>query len=128
MTAKVLVSLQSKPGIIKLSGVDVTQKIIEALCNVCTRSVLFAVRDAPKDASRIAAELDLSISTVYKSLSVLEYLALAEVDKFEISSEGKKIKMYRSRIGKVEITMNGQEPRLEIYPNTSSPKSASTQK
>ena len=117
-------SLPSKSNIITLSGVDVTQKIIEAMCNVCTRSVLFAVRDTSKDASQIAAELDLSISTVYKSLSVLEYLTLAEVDKFEISPEGKKIKIYRSRIGKVEITINGQTPHLEIYRNTVNPKGA----
>jgi hypothetical protein len=46
-------------------------------------------------------------------------LALAEVDKFVISSEGKKIKQYRSRIGKVEITITDLEPVLNLYPNTS---------
>ena len=70
----------------------VTQKIIESLSNVCTRAVLFSIKNESKDATQIADELKISISTVYKTLSNLEELALAEVDKFVISPEGKKIK------------------------------------
>ncbi len=77
-----------------------------------------------KDASQIAKELKISISTVYKTLSTLEDLALAEVDRYVISSEGKKIKVYRSRIGKVEITLDNLEPVLNLYPNTKNPKTS----
>ena len=94
----------SKSNMIQLSEFDITQKIIESLSNVCTRAVLFSIKKESKDATQIAEELKISISTVYKTLSTLEDLALAEVDRYVISSEGKKIKLYRSRIGKVEIT------------------------
>jgi len=107
----------SKPNIIQLSEFDVTQKIIESLSNICTRAVLFSIKEESKDATQIAEELKISISTVYKTLSNLEDLALVEVDKFVISSEGKKIKQYRCRIGKVEITLENLEPRLNLYPN-----------
>jgi len=117
------VILLQKPTIIQLSEFDVTQKIIESLSNVCTRSVLFSVKNESKDATQIAEELKISLSTVYKTLSSLEDLALAEVDKYVISSEGKKIKMYRSRIGKVEITLDDLEPSLNLYSNTANPKS-----
>jgi len=117
------VILLQKPTIIQLSEFDVTQKIIESLSNVCTRSVLFSVKNESKDATQIADELKISLSTVYKTLSSLEDLALAEVDKYVISSEGKKIKMYRSRIGKVEITLDDLEPSLNLYSNTAKPKS-----
>lgn len=110
----------SKPSILELSGVDVTQRIIEALSNVCTRAVLFAVRDESKDATKVAAELSLATSTVYKTFATLEYLALAEVERYEISEDGKKIKIYRSRISKVEIVMDGQEPILNLVPNNKS--------
>ena len=109
----------SKPNIIQLSEFDITQKIIESLSNVCTRAVLFSIKETPKDANQIADELKISLSTVYKTLANLEDLALAEVDQFIISNEGKKIKQYRSRIGKVEITINDLEPSLNLYPNTS---------
>ena len=107
----------SKRGIIQLSEFDVTQKIIESLSNVCTRSVLFSVKNESKDATQIANELKISLSTVYKTLSTLEDLALAEIDRYVISSEGKKIKLYRSRIGKVEITLDDLEPTLILHPN-----------
>ena len=109
----------SKKSIIQLSEFDITQKIIESLSNICTRSVLFSVKNESKDVTQIASELKISLSTVYKTLSTLEDLALAEVDRYEISPEGKKIKLYRSRIGKVEITLENLEPTLMLYPNNS---------
>ena len=107
----------SKRNIIQLSEFNITQKIIESLSNVCTRSVLFSVKNESKDVTQISDELKISLSTVYKTLSILEDLALAEVDRYEISPEGKKIKLYRSRIGKVEITLENLEPVLMLYPN-----------
>jgi len=112
----------SKPNIIQLSEFDITQKIIESLSSVCTRAVLFSIKRESKDATQIADELKISLSTVYKTLSLLEDLALAEIDKYIISAEGKKIKYYRSRIGKVEITLENSEPTLNLYPNTENPK------
>ena len=112
----------SKSNMIQLSEFDITQKIIESLSNVCTRAVLFSIKEESKDAAQIAEELKISISTVYKTLATLEDLALAEVDRYVISSEGKKIKMYRSRIGKVEITLDNLEPVLNLYPNITNPK------
>ena len=109
----------SKPNIIQLSEFDITQKIIESLSNVCTRSVLFSVKEQSKDATQIADELKVSLSTIYKTLSTLEDLALVEVSQYVISSEGKKIKQYRSRISKVEITLDNLEPSLNLYPNKS---------
>lgn len=112
----------TKPNIIQLSEFDITQKIIESLSNVCTRTVLFSIKETPKDANQISEELNISLSTVYKTLSTLEDLALAEVNQYVISQEGKKIKQYKSRIGKVEITLTEMEPILNLYPNDSSPR------
>jgi len=108
----------TKGNIIELSEFDVTQKIIESLSNVCTRSVLFSIKNESKDVTQISTELEISLSTVYKTLSTLEDLALAEIEQYVISDEGKKIKLYRSRIGKVEITLENLEPVLSLYPNT----------
>ena len=84
---------------------------------------MFSIKNQSKDATKIADELNLSLSTVYKTLSNLETLALIEIDKFTISDEGKKIKLYRSRIRKVEITLDAFEPVLNLYTNTINPKS-----
>ena len=109
-----------KPNIIQLSEFDITQKIIESLSNVCIRSVLFCIKNEAKDATQIAKELKISQSTVYKTLNHLENLALVEVEKFVISDEGKKIKLYKSRVGKVEILIKNMAPTLNLYPNDNS--------
>ena len=106
-----------EPSIIQLSEYDVTQKIIESLTNVCTRAVLFSIVHEPKDATQIAREVRLSLSTVYKTLSNLEDLALIQVNNYKISEEGKKIKLYKSKIGQVVITIKDNEPILSLYAN-----------
>lgn len=106
--------IMTKNSIFQLSHYDVTQKIIETLANVYSRAVLFSVASKAKDAQAIADELKMSISTVYKILSNLEDLTLIYVDKFVISSAGKKIRFYKSRIKKAEIVVGGITPTLNL--------------
>lgn len=105
--------LAPKPGLLLLSKYDITQSVIETLSNVCSRAILFSIRDEPKDASTIAAELDLSLSAVYTTLRRLEVLALVE-KRYDLSGK-KKIKMYRSRISRAEIWVDGVEPELKLF-------------
>ena len=56
---------------------------------------------------------------IYRSTKLI--IAIVVID----SEFGKKIKLYRSRIGKVEITLDGLEPVLNLYPNGDSFKSIS---
>ncbi len=107
----------SKPTITQLSEYDITQKIVEALTNVCTRAVLFSIVHEPKEATQIAHEVRISLSTVYKTLSTLEDLSLINVNNYRISEEGKKIKLYKSKIGQVVITIKDNEPILSLYAN-----------
>jgi len=105
-----------KPNILQLSQFDITQKIMESLVNACHRSVLYSIIDYAKDANQISKELNISLSAVYKTLNQLEELALAQVEKFEFS-EGKKIKLYKSRIGKAEIKLEKFDAVLHLFPN-----------
>ena len=107
-----------KPNILQLSEYDITQKIMESLTNACHRSVLFSIINNSKDAPQIAEELSISLSAVYKTLGKLEELTLIEIEKFNFI-EGKKIKLYKSRIGRAEITFENNDAVLHLYPNTS---------
>ncbi len=106
-----------KPNILQLSEYDITQKIMESLTNACHRSVLFSIINSAKDAPRIANELNISLSAVYKTLAKLEDLTLVEIDKFQFI-DGKKIKFYKSRIGRAEITFDGNDSVLHLFPNS----------
>ena len=69
-----------------------------------------------KDAPQIAHELNISLSAVYKTLGKLEELTLVEIDKFNFV-DGKKIKFYKSRIGRAEIKLENNDAILHLFPN-----------
>ena len=66
-----------KPNILQLSEYDITQKIMDSLTNACHRSVLFSITKDSKDAPKIAEELNISLSAVYKTLVKLEELTIS---------------------------------------------------
>ena len=106
-----------KPNVLQLSEYDITQKIMESLTNACHRSVLFSIINDSKDAPKIAEELNISLSAVYKTLGKLEDLTLIEIEKFNFV-DGKKVKLYKSRIGRAEISFDNNDTILHLYPNS----------
>ena len=109
--------LLPKPTLLELDEYDIKQRIIEALTTTCSHAVLFSIVNVEKDAVKIANELQISLSAVYKTLSNLEKLSLVEIQRFKITNEGKKIKMYRSRIKKANISINENDSQVLLYPN-----------
>ncbi len=109
--------LLPKPTLLELDEYDIEQRIIEALTTTCSHAVLFSIVNISKDAVKIANELQISLSAVYKTLSNLEKLSLVEIQRFKITNEGKKIKMYRSRIKKANISINENNSQVLLYPN-----------
>ena len=109
--------LLPKPTLLELDEYDIKQRIIEALTTTCSHAVLFSIINVEKDAVKIANELQISLSAVYKTLSNLEKLSLIEIQRFKITNEGKKIKMYRSRIKKANISINENNSQVLLYPN-----------
>ena len=105
-----------KPTLLELNEYDINQRLIEALTTTCSHAILFSIIDTEKDTVEISNELQLSLSTVYKTLANLEKLSLVEIQRFKITNDGKKIKMYRSRIKKADISINENNDVI-IYPN-----------
>ena len=106
-----------KPTLLELDEYDVNQRVIEALTTTCSHAVLFSTVNVEKDALKIADELQISLSAVYKTISNLEKLSLIEIQRFKITNEGKKIKLYRSRIKKANISINENDSQVLLYPN-----------
>ena len=109
--------LLPKPTLLELAEYDINQRIIEALTTTCSHAVLFSIINVEKDAVKIANELQISLSAVYKTLSNLEKLSLVEIQRFKITNEGKKIKMYRNMIKKANISINENNSQVILYPN-----------
>ena len=107
-----------KPTLLELDEYDINQRIIEALTTTCSHAVLFAIVETEKDAIEISNELQLSLSTVYKTLVNLEKLSLIQIQRFKMTDEGKKIKMYRSKIKEASITINENNSKVMLHTNT----------
>ena len=106
-----------KPTLLELDEYDINQRIIEALTTTCSHAVLFSTINAEKDAVELSNELQLSLSTVYKTLTNLEKLSLIEIQRFKITDSGKKIKMYRSKIKKASVSIDENNSEVRLYPN-----------
>ena len=106
-----------KPTILELDEYDINQRIIEALTTTCSHAILFSIIDKEKDAIQISGQLQISLSSVYKTLVNLEKLSLIEIQRFNINNDNKKIKMYRSKIKKADISINEDKSEVMLHPN-----------
>ena len=106
-----------KPTLLELDEYDINQRIIEALTTTCSHAILFSIVKDEKDAVQISGELQISLSSVYKTLTNLEKLSLVEIQRFRINDDSKKIKMYRSKIRKADISIDEDQANVLLYPN-----------
>ena len=109
--------MNHKIKISQLKKYDINQKIITALADSESRSILFSIIRKGKTATNLSESLKIPLSSVYKKLSDLEDLALIQVEKYMISEKGRRFKIYRSRITKAEIIIKKLEPTLRLYGN-----------
>ena len=101
----------------ELKKYDITQKVIEALSDTESRTIIFSIIRRGKTANDISTSLHIPLSSVYKKLSDLEYLTLIEVEKYLTSDNGRRFKIYRSRINKAEIIIKKPEPVVLLSAN-----------
>ena len=106
-----------KPTLLELDEYDINQRVIEILTTTCSHAVLFSIVNTAKDAVEISDELQISLSSAYKALTNLEKLSLIEIQRFEITDAGKKIKLYRSKVKKADISISENESKVILYPN-----------
>ena len=106
-----------KPTLLELDEYDINQRVIEALTTTCSHAILFSIVENEKDAIQIAGELRISLSSVYKTLVNLERLSLIEIQRFHINDDNKKIKMYRSKIKKADISINENKSEVLLHQN-----------
>ena len=101
----------------QLKKYDITQKVIEALADAESRSIIFSITRKGKTALNLSESLKIPLSSVYKKLSDLENLTLIEVEKTILSEKGSRFKIYRSRLNKAEILIRKPEPILSLSAN-----------
>jgi len=101
----------------QLKKYDITQKVILALADAESRAIIFSIIRKGKTASNLSESLKIPLSSVYKKLSDLEDLTLIEIEKTILSENGRRFKIYKSRINKAEISIKKSEPILSLSAN-----------
>ncbi|MGI0072533.1 MAG: winged helix-turn-helix domain-containing protein [Nitrosotalea sp.] len=101
----------------QLKKYDVNQKILEALADAQSRTILFSLIKKGKTAMELSEKYRIPLSSVYKKISDLENIALIRVEKWVLSESGKKFKVYRSRINKADIIIRKPEPVITLTSN-----------
>ena len=101
----------------QLKKYDITQKVIEALADAESRAIIFSTIKKGKTANELSTMLKIPLSSVYKKLTDLENLTLIKIEKTVLSENGKRFKIYKSRINKAEILIKKPEPTLSLSSN-----------
>ena len=101
----------------QLKKYDITQRVIEALADAESRAIIFSIIRKGKTASHLSDSLKIPLSSVYKKLTDLENLTLIKIEKTVLSENGKRFKIYKSRINKAEIMIKKPEPVLSLSSN-----------
>ena len=101
----------------QLKKYDITQKVIEALGDAESRAIIFSTIKKGKTANELSTMLKIPLSSVYKKLTDLENLTLIKIEKTVLSENGKRFKIYKSRINKAEILIKKPEPTLSLSAN-----------
>lgn len=96
---------------------DITQRIIEALTDIQSRTIIFSIIKKGKTATELSDKYKIPLSSVYKKLTDLEELSLIRVEQLLISDSGRKFKIFKSRISKANIIIKTSEPILTLIPN-----------
>ena len=109
--------MKKKVSLSQLKKYDVNQKILEALADAQSRSILFSIIKEGMTALELSEKYRIPLSSVYKKISDLEELTLVKVDKLVLSESGKKFKVYKSRISRAEISIRKPEPVITLSPN-----------
>ena len=112
--------MRKKHSLSQLKKYDVNQKVIEALADAQSRVILFSIIKHGKTAIELSESHRIPLSSVYKKISDLEDIALVKVDKWRLSDNGKKFKIYKSRISKAEVTIRKPEPTIILTSNDQS--------
>ena len=109
--------MRHKISLPQLKKYDITQKVIEALADTESRTILFSIIRKGKTASDLSTKLKIPLSSVYKKLSDLENLTLVHVEKTILTEKGRRFKVYKSRINKAEISIKKPDPILSLTAN-----------
>ncbi|HTW39424.1 MAG TPA: helix-turn-helix domain-containing protein [Thermoplasmata archaeon] len=93
---------------------DRKERILEALGDRWSREILLLLNDSPRSAQEIQSANRIPQSTLYRKLHELSEIGLIGVQRSVISSDGKRVELYRSLLDELKVEMRGARLRVDV--------------
>ncbi|MGA8542590.1 MAG: winged helix-turn-helix domain-containing protein [Thermoplasmata archaeon] len=93
---------------------DRKERILEALGDRWSREILLMLNESPRSAQEIQALNRIPQSTLYRKLHELGEIGLVGVQRSVISSDGKRVELYRSLLDELKVEMRGARLRIDV--------------
>jgi predicted transcriptional regulator len=91
--------------------------ILQELVDRVSFRIVVSIIDTAKNATQIAVENHLPLSSTYKKIRKLQNMGIVSIEKIDIDESGKKIFYYRSKIKSVEFNVTRDGVLLEFEKN-----------
>ena len=91
--------------------------ILQELVDKVSFRIVMSIIDAAKNATQIALENQLPLSSTYKKIRKLQSMGMVSIEKIDIDDGGKKVLYYRSRIMSVEFNVTRDGVLLQFEKN-----------
>ncbi|MGI0131411.1 MAG: winged helix-turn-helix transcriptional regulator [Thermoplasmata archaeon] len=93
---------------------DRKERILEALGDRWSREILLMLNESPRSAQEIQGTNRIPQSTLYRKLHELGEIGLVGVQRSVISSDGKRVELYRSLLDELKVEMRGARLRIDV--------------
>jgi predicted transcriptional regulator len=109
--------MNRKPTFSQLQKYNMNQKVLEVLADAQARAILFSTIKEGKTSLDLFDEHRIPLSTIYKKISTLEEIGLLIIEKYVISDQGRRFKVYKSKINGANIAIRSLDPTINLSPN-----------
>lgn len=92
-------------------------ELLGVLGNKYNANILRATH-TPKSAQELSEELDIPIATSYRRIEELTELDLLELERRELSEEGRRTRVYRRQIDAITVEFGRDELRIGLEERT----------
>ncbi len=102
--------------VIKIEEIERKDSILEILSDKYCRAILQSIMNMPKSVIEITTETKIPLSTTYRRIQSLHDNKLV-VTSGMITSEGKKLFLYKSKIKGIQSKFNDGKTEVELIIN-----------
>jgi len=94
--------------------VDRRERILDALGDSASRGILLMLNDAPRSAQELLQANRIPQSTLYRKIHDLEEIGLLGIQRTAITTDGKRVDLYRSLLEELRVDLVGGSLRVQV--------------